>query len=220
MTPRNAILLLGPTGSGKSPLGDLLSQQGFLSRTTHHLDFGHELRSALHADTPNSPFSLDEINFIHHLLEHGLLLENTHFHLAEKLFRFFLSRQHFSSDDILILNGIPRHIDQANDMARLAFIHALVVLDCTPESIFLRLQKNTGGDRTGRRDDAKSLVERKLSLFKERTEPLIRHFHAQGSSVYRISIDETTTPSQAHHRLLSLTSANPPITLIPEPPQR
>lgn len=45
--PVDVVLLVGPTGSGKSPPGDLLAKRGFLGRRAHHLDFGSALRSAL-----------------------------------------------------------------------------------------------------------------------------------------------------------------------------
>jgi hypothetical protein len=45
--PVDAVLLLGPTGVGKSPLGDRLACSGFLGRKAHYLDVDHALRSAL-----------------------------------------------------------------------------------------------------------------------------------------------------------------------------
>ena len=41
-----AILLLGPTGSGKSPLGDELEANGLNGRRCLHFDFGRRLRRA------------------------------------------------------------------------------------------------------------------------------------------------------------------------------
>ncbi len=41
----NSILLLGPTGAGKSPLGNQMEQNGIRGKRCFHFDFGHELRS-------------------------------------------------------------------------------------------------------------------------------------------------------------------------------
>ncbi len=45
--PVDSILLLGPTGVGKSPLGDVIAQHGLFGRLCHQFDFGSELRSAV-----------------------------------------------------------------------------------------------------------------------------------------------------------------------------
>lgn len=217
--PVLAVLLLGPTGSGKSPLGDLLAERGFLGFASRHLDFGSELRLAI---TPErSPqYSPPELSFLKDVLERGLLLENEHFSLAQKIISLFLERARFTPDMLLVLNGIPRHTGQANDIASIASILALVVLDCSPDSVYCRLHRNTGGDRTGRTDDHRGLVSRKLELYRERTEPLIDHYSRTGSRIFRIPVDEHSSPEETYARLSSLSSADPPLPLVSEPPQR
>ena len=69
-------------------------------------------------------------------------------------------------------------------------------------------------------DDNKELIEKKLVLFHERTAPLIEHYSRKGSFVYRIELSGMTAADQAYLRVLSLTSAHPPIALIAEPPHR
>jgi hypothetical protein len=103
-------------------------------------------------------FSAADTDFIRGVLEKGLLLENRHFPLARKILFSFLDRSGFSSDDVLILNGIPRHTGQANDIATIASIRVLVILECSVDSVFCRLRENTGGDRMGRIDDDDALV--------------------------------------------------------------
>ena len=69
-------------------------------------------------------------------------------------------------------------------------------------------------------DDNKELIEKKLMIFRHRTAPLIEHYTRIGSFIYRLGISVMTTTDQSYLRLLSLTAAHPPITLIAEPPQR
>ncbi len=216
--PVDAILLLGPTGSGKSPLGEQIASRGFLGRRSHHLDFGSELRSIASGVAAKS-YSPKEQAFILGVLEHGLLLENEHFALARKIITLFLERAHFRSGDILVLNGIPRHEGQAKDTASIATMHSLVVLDCSVESVFRRIEENTGGDRNGRVDDERRLIEKKLGIFRERTAPLIDHYQRAGSRIYHIDINERTTTGSAYHRLSTLAAAHPPVALVAEPPQ-
>jgi adenylate kinase len=218
--PVDSILLLGPTGVGKSPLGDAIADQGLFERKCHHLDFGAELRTAVSGGERSAAYSSTELDFIHRVLERGLLLENEHFPLAEKIISLFLDRVGFSQRNVLVLNGIPRHVGQAQDIATIADIHALIVLDCSAETVFCRIRDNVGGDRIARVDDNKELIEKKLMIFRERTTPLIEHYARTGSLVYRLGISGITTTDQAYLRLLWLTASHPPITLIAEPPQR
>ena len=44
MIRQPGILLLGPTGSGKTPLGDRLQIRDLWGRRCHHFDFGVRLR--------------------------------------------------------------------------------------------------------------------------------------------------------------------------------
>ncbi len=217
--PVDAILLLGPTGSGKSPLGEQIAARGFLGKRSFHLDFGSELRS-IASGIGASSYTGDEQDFILGVLEHGLLLENEHFVLAEKIITLYLERERFRSGDILVLNGMPRHQGQARDISPLARVHSLVVLDCSVESVFRRIEENTGGDRSGRMDDERRLIEKKLGIFQERTVPLIEHYRQEGSCIYRIDINERTTTGSAYHRLSSLAAAHPPVALVAEPPER
>ena len=216
----NAMLLLGPTGVGKSPLGDAIAQNGLFGRRCHHLDFGSELRGAVSREDLSSTYSTKEIDFIHGVLERGLLLENEHFPLAEKIFGQFLDRAGFASRDLLILNGIPRHTGQSKDIARIARIHALIVLDCTADDVYHRIRNNVGGDRTDRRDDDKKLIAKKLELFRERTAPLVDYYSQHDCRIYRVNVSAATTSEQAYQSLSSLAAAHPPISLVAEPPQR
>jgi adenylate kinase len=218
--PVDSILLLGPTGVGKSPLGDIIAQNGLFGRRCHHLDFGSELRGAVSIADRSVAYEKKELDFIHGVLELGLLLENEHFPLAEKIISLYLDRVGFSRYDVLVLNGIPRHRGQARDVATIAAIHAVVVLDCSPNNVMYRIQGNIGGDRTDRIDDNKELIEKKLSIFRERTTPLIDHYTQQGSALYRVSVLGDMMPSEIYFNVSALAAAYPPIALVTEPPQR
>lgn len=216
--PVDALLLLGPTGSGKSPLGKTLESTGFLGRRAHHLDFGSTLRSIV--SSKEHGFSREERSFLRGVLEKGLLLENERFAIARKIITAFLDRRGFRNRDLLVLNGIPRHVGQAQDISSLSRIIALVVLECSADAIFCRLQENRDDDRSGRQDDHEELVGKKIRIFYDRTTPLIDHYRSAGSSIYRIAVNERMSAQDACSRLLSLASADPPVALIAEPPER
>ena len=218
--PVDSVLLLGPTGVGKSPLGDHIVRHGLFGRSALHLDFGAELRSiASRADTP-SLFSRAELDFITGVFERGLVLENEHFPLAEKILSLHLDRAGYCSDSILVLNGIPRHAGQARGIDRISAIWALVVLDCTANTVYCRLRENVGGDRIGRMDDGEALVEKKLRIYHERTAPLIDHYAKTGRKIYRVNISVTTTVDDAYQKISFLTAGDPPVPFVAEPPKR
>ncbi|HLE40081.1 MAG TPA: nucleoside monophosphate kinase, partial [Nitrospirota bacterium] len=186
--PIDAVLLLGPTGAGKSPLGEAIEQRGLFGRKCLHLDFGAELRSAVSGGKGSAAYSPEELDFIHGVLERGLLLENEHFPLAKKIITIFLEQKGFTQRDLLILNGIPRHLAQAQDIEEIARVHSLIVLDCNAEEVFCRLRNNAGKDRAERIDDGPKLVEKKLKIFRERTAPLVAYYQQQGSSICNIEV--------------------------------
>lgn len=198
------MLLIGPTGVGKTPFGSCLEQNGFRGRRCLHFDFGHELRTVAQQEIAPEGFSLREHLFIREVLEKGLLLENEHFPIAEKVIDAFLLKNGFGRDDILVLNGLPRHRDQARDIDRKVDITGLIVLECTAEDIFERIRCNTGGDRLGRSDDGVEMVRKKLEIFHTRTAPLVSHYSKAGKVVFRVTVASFSTAEDLYSDFLSL----------------
>jgi adenylate kinase family enzyme len=198
-----AILLLGPTGAGKSPLGKQIEQNGIGGKRCFHFDFGYELRNM--AGLPSSPegFREDDLSFIRDVLEKGLLLENEHFHIAKKIVRYFLSRNAVGEEDILVLNGLPRHVDQAKDMSGIVSVMRLVVLACGHEEVYKRIELNSGGDRAGRPDDSPEMIRNKLEIFKARTAPLIEHFSDAGCDVLKVRVTAASTPEESYRSFIA-----------------
>ena len=201
-----AMLLIGPTGVGKTPFGGYLEKRGLGGNRCLHFDFGHQLRAIAGHGKPPDGFSREEHFFIRDVLEKGLLLENEHFHIAEKIIDMFLRDRNFSGKDILVLNGLPRHTDQARDMARKAKTEAVIVLDCEAEDVFRRIGENTGGDRSGRADDNIEMVRRKLNIFHKRTAPLIEHYAAAGCDVFRVKVTASSTVEDVYSDFISMTN--------------
>src|SRR5512144_3141650 len=140
-----AVLLIGPTGSGKSPFGDWLQFHGLWSRACHHFDFGACLRQI--AAGPASDFTEEEIGYLRDVVAQGALLENRTFYLAARILEDYVRSRHVLNGDLLVMNGLPRHVGQAEDLeAHLEFL-AVFSLQCSAETVWERLQRNTGGDR-------------------------------------------------------------------------
>jgi adenylate kinase len=200
-----SILLLGPTGVGKTPLGELIGKNGINGKKCHHFDFGSELRCISELQ-PADAFDRKELSFIRDVLGKGALFENGDFPLAEKIFRRFLLRTDFRGGDLLILNGMPRHTDQARYMDRIAAVNMAVLLVCEPGDVYRRIALDSGGDRSSRIDDSLEMIRRKIEIFTARTAPLIGHYAEQGCKNLQITITSDTTPEKAYEKFIEALS--------------
>ena len=196
----SAILLIGPTGCGKTPLGQMLEAKGLGPRECLHLDFGELLRSAAAGDGPQT-LGRDDVAFIRDVLLAGALLENEHFHIAGKLVAGALDSAGLGDDVVVVLNGLPRHVEQARDVQRLFDVAAVVDLACSADTVRQRIGTNVGGDRAARADDDEQAVRDKLALFARRTRPLIDYYRRAGARVVTIPIGPTTTAADAWQML-------------------
>lgn len=201
--PVEAVLIVGPTGSGKTPLGECIAAQGLGGRRCRHFDFGAELRAAAEPSKNNGSNCLERLDreFIGKVLNEGLLLEDSHFPLALRIFENFLLREGAGGEDLVILNGLPRHKGQAGSLALHANVAMVFELSCDEGIVFDRLRLNTGGDRCDRDDDFKLLVLKKLETYRERTLPLLVHYRALGVPVVSLPVASDQTPSQAFELL-------------------
>lgn len=190
-----ALLLVGPTGAGKTPLGEELARRGLTGRRTVHFDFGAQLRQMVECPPPNL-LAPPEILFLKDVLATGALLEDQHFPLAGKILRWFISRTQLGSGEWLILNGLPRHRGQAKAMEGLVSVAAVVELVCPAEVVLQRIQSNAGGDRAGRVDDDLPLVQRKLEIYHSRTRPLIDFYRELGTPVIPLNVGPATTAAE------------------------
>ena len=192
MTNR-AILLIGPTGSGKTPLGECLQRKGLGGQRCSHFDFGTRLRRAVESDEPHPGLTADDLTVIRSVLETGTLLEDGQFHVARKILQDFLRRQHVGRDDYIVLNGLPRHVGQARDIESVVTVERVVRLACTPEVVLERIGTNAGTDRTGRTDDDIESITRRLTTFLERTALLVEHYRSRGVVIQTIKVGPSTT---------------------------
>ncbi len=181
-----AILLLGPTGVGKTPLGDLLEKEGLGGRRCFHFDFGAQLRG--YAASPTGLLTTSELEVVAGSLRTGALLTDEYFSIAEKLLKAFIQDNETGQGDLIILNGLPRHVGQAAALEKLIRMKAVIVLDCDAATVLERIRTDSGGDRGERIDDTHERVKRKLKIFNEKTLPLIEHYQKQDVPVIRIDV--------------------------------
>jgi len=205
MSEANAILLLGPTGSGKSPLGDLIHRQGLWGRPVRHFDFGRQLRDVASGRIRIEGLSDADVEFLAGVLDRGALLEDEQFYMARAILQAFIRQLPESRGDAapawIVLNGLPRHVSQARDVDSLVRVRAVVHLACTTEAVLERIRTNVGGDREGRRDDDESAVRRRLDVYEQRIAPLDDHYRRLAVPLVTLTVAPTDTPRDVWQKL-------------------
>lgn len=171
-----ALLLVGPTGSGKSPLGKILERlSGWI-----HLDFGELLRE-IAAGEESYGLSGEECDFVRGLLRENALFPDDAFALIGTVLESFLAKRAgvAGRPPGLVLNGLPRHVSQAVSLSAYVDVRRVAFLNASAELVHERVarrRRGVGGDHAGRADDSVADVRRKLLVFEERTRPLLAYY--------------------------------------------
>lgn len=189
-----AMLLLGATGAGKTPLGQQMEVMDLWWNNYFHFDFGEQLRQAVKDES--TVLDAEEKARIKDILENNELLEDKDFPIAQKLLLNFIETRKIGEDedDVIVLNGLPRHLGQANALSDIVDIKFIVFLNCPPGVAHERIKYNCGGDRTDRIDDSYEEVKKKIEIFYDQTFPLIEFYRAQGKNIVEVAIDIDTLP--------------------------
>jgi adenylate kinase len=195
-TARKAILLLGPTGSGNTPLGQVLEERGLWGHACRHFDFGANLREIVAHNQPDDSITADDITLLRRSVQECLLLESEHFPLAARILHRFMARCLPDPTTWIVLNGLPRHPGQARDMERVVDIRTVIHLVCSAQIVAERIAGNAGGDRGRREDDSLEAIRRKLIVFAERTAPLLCHYRSRQVRVETMEVGPHTTAEQ------------------------
>ena len=196
-----AILLLGPTGAGKTPLGEMIGRRGLWGCRFVHFDFGDNLRRIVRQNRTDHLIGKAELDFLGRVLESGALLENEHFHIAQAVLQSFLAEHDPDGRAKVLLNGLPRHVDQAKDVDQVVQVESVISLSCSSHAVLERIRNNVGGDRTGRVDDDLESIRNKLALFADRTAPLVEHYRELGISIEIVEVSAVMTPEDTWQRL-------------------
>lgn len=196
-----AVLILGPTGCGKTPLGREIENRGLVGRRCRHFDFGAEMR-ALAARDPEGVLTEAETAVVRRSLSEGSLLEDRDFPIAGKILEKFLRRESAGTNDIVILNGLPRHEGQAEAVNEYLRVRLAVLLECSPENAILRIESDSGGDRDGRKDGDPGSVARRLDDYQTRTFPMARYYVTRAVPLIRVPVGPRDSGAAVYRALM------------------
>lgn len=203
-TLATGVLLIGPTGSGKTPLGESLATQEFGHWRFHHFDFGQQLRNVASGFDSRELFNENERHLISDILTSGRLLHDEEFFIADRLLRSFLSQLPKESHrtQIVVLNGLPRNVFQAQCLEKILTIKLVMALECDQNVVFQRIRSDVGGDRIGRRDDSFTLIARKYATYELETRPLRDYYKERGIPTVQLSVTGSTTAMELRSSFL------------------
>ena len=186
--PWPSLLLLGPTGSGKTPLGEEMERRGLEGRPCLHFDFGANLRRLAAGPDQIGLLKAADLARIRFSLATGALFGDRDMPMIVGIFRSFVEARGLRPGTLLVLNGLPRHVGQAQGLAGTVSVERIVLLEAEAPVILERIRIDPGGDRSGRPDDSLDAVRKRLADYRERTRPLLDFYGAQGVPVLKIGV--------------------------------
>ncbi|MFA6255319.1 MAG: nucleoside monophosphate kinase [Patescibacteria group bacterium] len=195
MRRHKALLVVGPTGSGKSPLGKLIQEQGFGGRRCCHFDFGDQLRTAQKQPDVMPFLDAHDHEVIGQVFAASRLLADDEFPVAGKILRHYLESA-VGADDWVVLNGLPRNVFQARMVESFATIKLVVVLECSPDDVAARIALDAHDERRGRDDNTPAAIAERLRIYYQQTLPLIQHYRAGQVRIIEFAVVPETTPEQ------------------------
>lgn len=164
--PFRSVLVFGPPGSGKGTLGKFLSSAG----NHYHLSSGDIFRGL----SPESPAG----KIYHNYAGKGLLLPDE---VTIQIWHHYVhgliaTNRYLPEQQLLLLDGIPRTIRQADLLDKLIKIETIIVLEVgNVEELIKRIQRRALIEK--RMDDMDPHVLRtRMEVYEQDTSKLLHHY--------------------------------------------
>ncbi|MBC8136718.1 MAG: nucleoside monophosphate kinase [Fibrella sp.] len=182
------VLLFGAPGSGKGTVGKALGAiPGFM-----HMACGDVFRN-MDLSTPLGK------RFIEFSSKGLLVPDDSTIALWKVNIDGLVGTHRFHPDrDILVLDGIPRNVEQARIMSHYITVERVFYLVCSDEALMIeRLQRRAM--KENRLDDAsEEVIRRRWRVYEEETEPVLQYYPPQVIE----RIDAVGAPTKVIHAVL------------------
>ncbi len=161
----NTILFFGPPGSGKGTQGKFLSSAG----NHYHLSSGDIFRGL-------SPES-DSGMLVHKYANSGTLVpdEVTIEIWHRYVMGLIATNKYFPKEQLLLLDGLPRTLRQAEILEEFIHIKKIIFLDVIEDNIVSRLQRRALIENRHDDKDA-NILSKRMKIYQNETIPILNRF--------------------------------------------
>lgn len=162
-----SILIFGPPGAGKGTMGKFLSSAG----NHFHLSSGDVFRGL----SPESPAG----KLYHSYAGKGQLLpdEATIEIWHHYVMGLIATNRYFPKEQLLLLDGIPRTVKQAEILDRYIEVKKIILLEAeNPDTLIQRIQRRALIEKRPDDRDAEVLKKR-MQIYEKETFPVLEHYN-------------------------------------------
>lgn len=183
-----AILFLGAPGAGKGTQGKIL---GTVPRF-YHYSSGDVFRQL---DTRTELGR----QFVEYSKQGELVPNELTISLWVSYMNDLVSMHQYKPDiDILVLDGIPRNVEQAEILAKHVQIHQVFHLSCPDRDELARRMRKRALKEQRLDDASEETIQRRIKTYEEETKPILEYY---GDDL-RCDIDATQTPAKVLYDIL------------------
>lgn len=161
-----SVLIFGPPGCGKGTMGKFLSSAG----NHFHLSSGDVFRGL----SPESPAGRLYHRFAGkgELLPDDITIEIWHHYVMGLI----ATNQYFPKDQLLLLDGIPRTVKQAEILEEHILVRKIILLEAkNPDVLIQRIKRRALIEK--RMDDSdEKILKSRMDIYEKETFPVLKHY--------------------------------------------
>ena len=184
------VLFFGAPGVGKGTQGMVLGQlPGF-----HHLSSGDIFRSL----DKESPEAKEAVSYSSRgeLVPDDLTIRICANGLQDRIDR----GEYKPADDLLILDGIPRNVPQAEILKDTIHVLLIVCFVYSDENVMIERMKNRALQQNRSDDADENVIRRRFEIYREQSEPLLDYYPKELIA----EMDAVATPAEVLRNVLDV----------------
>lgn len=161
-----SVLIFGPPGSGKGTQGKFLSSAG----NHFHLSSGDVFRGL----SPESPAG----KLYHSYAGKGKLLPDD---VTIEIWHHYVmgliaTNKYFPKEQLLLLDGIPRTVKQAEILDRYIEVKKIILLEVQDEDVLIQRLKRRALIEKRQDDRDEKVLKKRMEIYENETFPVLEHY--------------------------------------------
>lgn len=161
-----SVLIFGPPGSGKGTQGKFLSSAG----NHFHLSSGDVFRGL----SPESPSG----KLYHKYAGKGQLLPDD---VTIEIWHHYVlgliaTNQYFPKEQLLLLDGIPRTVKQAEILKRFIDVKKIILLETDDQNVLIQRVKRRALIERRHDDNDEGILQKRMEIYEKETSPVLSYY--------------------------------------------